>query len=298
MIGGSGFLGRHVAARLTADGHCVSVMTRARHQHRDLLVLPTLTLVEGDPYDQQDMSAFLADQDIVINLVGILNEKGHRGAGFERAHVEMTAALLAAARAAGIHRYVQISSLKADPDGPSFYARTKGRAEALVRESSEYGIDWTILQPSVVFGRNDDFINRFAALLKNMPVFPLACANSRLQPVYVGDVADAVLKAVTDPTTRGRTYQCCGPKVYSLREIVVLIASTLGLRRKVVRLSPSMGRLQARIMEYVPGKPFSVDNYQSLTVHNICDRSGHNLADLGIEPSAMEPIIARYLRAS
>jgi uncharacterized protein YbjT (DUF2867 family) len=295
LIGGSGFIGRHLAAKMVASGQQVTVLTNSRDQNRDMLVLPTLRLVQGDPYDPAVLRSVLAGVDIVVNLVGILNERNRNGSGFRRAHVDLTASLLEAIQDVGITRYLQISSLKADPDGPSFYARTKGEAEALIRASSAAGTEWTIFQPSVVFGREDDFINRFAGLIKTLPVFPLACPNSRLQPVFVGDVAEAVMRAIADPSSIGQTYQLCGPRVYSLREIVLLIADTLNLNRPVIRLSPTLGRLQARLMEFVPGKPFSMDNYRSLSVHNICDKSGLSQRDLGIRASAMEPVIRRYL---
>lgn len=295
LIGGSGFIGRHLAARMVASGHQVTVLTNSRDQNRDMLVLPTLRLVQGDPYDQSDLRSVLAGMDIVVNLVGILNERGRNGNGFRRAHVDLTAGLLEASQATGTTRYVQISSLKADPDGPSFYARTKGESEALVRGSTAAGTQWTIFQPSVIFGREDDFINRFAGLIKSLPVFPLACPNSRLQPVFVGDVVEAVMRAIAEPSSIGNTYQLCGPRVYSLREIVLLIADTLRLHRPVLRLSPTLGKLQARIMEFVPGKPFSMDNYRSLSVHSICDKSGLSQKDLGIQASAMEPVIRQYL---
>jgi NADH dehydrogenase len=296
LIGGSGFIGRHLAARMVASGHQITVLTNSRDQNRDMLVLPTLRLVQGDPYDQAVLRSVLTGMDVVVNLVGILNERGRDGSGFRRAHVDLTAALLKASQSVSVTRFVQISSLKADSDGPSFYARTKGEAEALVRSSTSAGTEWTIFQPSVVFGREDDFINRFASLIKALPVFPLACPNSRLQPVFVGDVAEAVMRAIADRSSIGQTYQLCGPRVYSLREIVLLIADALNLNRPVLRLSPTLGKLQARIMEFVPGKPFSIDNYRSLSVHSICDKSGLSQKDLGIHANAMEPVIRRYLR--
>jgi NADH dehydrogenase len=280
---------------MVSAGHQVTVLTSSREQNRDMLVLPTLRLVQGNAYDQSSLRSVLSGMDAVINLVGILNEQGRNGSGFHRAHVDLTAGLLKASQAEGVARYLQISSLKANPDGPSFYARTKGESEKLVRASSADGTQWTIFQPSVVFGREDDFINRFAGLIRTLPVFPLACANSRLQPVFVGDVAEAVIRALADSSSIGQTYQLCGPRVYSLREIVLLIADTIGVKRPVVRLSPTAAKLQARVMEFVPGKPFSIDNYRSLSVHNICDKSGLDLKDLGIVPTAMEPIIAQYL---
>ena len=190
-----------------------------------------------------------------------------------------------------------MSALKADPDGPSHYQRSKGEAEALVREAQSADFNTTIFQPSVIFGRDDSFINRFAGLLR-LPnyFFMLPSPNTRFAPVYVGNVVDAFAKSLDLRRTWGKTYQLCGPKVYSLREILVFIRDTLGLKRRIIGLSSGVSRLLARTMEFVPGKPLSVDNFNSMTVHSICDESG--LKKLGIAPVAMESIVPRYLSRS
>lgn len=294
LLGGTGFVGGHLTARLAAAKHRLKLLTRNAARHRELTVLPTVKLVEGDVYDPGFLEREFADCDTAINLVGILNESGRDGSGFERAHVELTGKMLAAAQHNGLRRVLQMSALKADADnGPSHYLRTKGEAENLVRRSQN--IDWTIFQPSVIFGVDDSFVNRFASLLKlPFPAFPLPRATARFQPVYVADVVEAFARALDDPDTHGMTYQLCGPDVYSLRELIELIAGSLYLRRRVIAVPDGLAKIQARLMDFVPGKPFSTDNYQSLTVNSICDRNGFER--LGIRPTSSRAMIPRLLR--
>lgn len=298
VLGGTGFVGRHLCARLARDGHSLRVLTRYREQHRHLLVLPTVQIVQGDVHDEAFLERALEGCDAVINLVGILNEKGRDGHGFEQAHVELTRKALSACRNTGIRRFMQMSALKADADnGPSHYLRSKGKAEALVRLEGGNTLHSTIFQPSVIFGPEDSFINRFAAMVR-LPsyFFVLPSPNARFAPAYVDDVAEAFARALNDSATWGKTYQLCGPKVMSLREVIAFIASTLGLRRKIIGLGDSISRLLARLMEFVPGKPLSIDNYRSLKVHSICDDNG--FAALGIEPTSLSAVVPRYLAKS
>ena len=183
ILGGTGFLGTRLVARLIKDGHQVTVLSRDREQHKHLLVLPGLTLENCDVYDGAQLSERFRGKDVVINLVGILNERGFGGSGFRRAHTELTRVVLQAGRSAGVARLLQVSALKAAVDAPSYYLRSKGEAEDLIRESGA-SFDWSIFQPSVMFGPGDSFLNRFANLLASVPfVFPLARPNARFQPV-------------------------------------------------------------------------------------------------------------------
>jgi NADH dehydrogenase len=295
LLGGTGFVGRHLAARLVRDGHDVTVLTRNRERHRDLLVLPTLRLIQGNPYDLPTLQAAFAGCDAVVNLVTLPSRRGRHGAGYRRAHVDSTTVALAACRAGGPQRYVQMSALKAAVDAPSEFLRTKGEADARVRDS---GLDWTILRPSVVFGRDDRFINLIERYLRVLPVLPLPRANTRLAPIYVGDAASAVVRALRDPGASGRTFQLCGPRVYSIRELVELIAAATGRRRPVWPLSPTMGRLLARCLDFVPGSPFSSDDFLSLAVHSICESAEPGLAALGVEPVALESVLPSYRPAA
>jgi uncharacterized protein YbjT (DUF2867 family) len=296
VLGGTGFIGRHLLPRLARE-HCeITAFTRFRQRHRDMLVLPTLNLVEADANDQGVLERLLPGHDIAINLVGILNERGDDGRGFHAAHVELTRKLIAACRSAGVGRLLQVTALKADAHhGPSHYLRSKGEAEILLREAHGDALAVTLFQPSVVFGPGDSFINRFADLLRlPVPFMPLPRADSRFAPVYVGDVVDALAVSLRDPATYGDTYQLCGPRVYSLREIIRLIADTLDIKKPILALPDGVARLQAAVMDHVPGKPFSSDNFRSLTVASVCDVDG--LGRLGLQPKSMETVVPGYLR--
>jgi uncharacterized protein YbjT (DUF2867 family) len=295
VLGGTGFLGTRLVARLIKDGHRVTVLSRDREQHKHLLVLPGLTLENCDVYEEAQLSERFRGKDIVINLIGILNERGFSGAGFRRAHTELTRIVLQAARSAGVRRLLQVSALKAAVDAPSYYLRSKGEAEQLIREGST-ALDWTIFQPSVMFGPGDSFLNRFAGLLAAIPVaFPLAKPNARFQPVLVDDVIEAMLRCLHGSASSRQTYELGGPQIYTLREIVGLVAKLTGQRRWIVGLPDFAARLQALVMDFVPGRPFSSDNYRSLTVDSVCTEDG--FARLGIKPQSMVASARQYLGA-
>jgi NADH dehydrogenase len=285
-----------LVARLIKDGRRVTVLSRDREQHKHLLVLPGLTLQNCDVYEEAQLSEHFRGKDVVINLVGILNERGFGGSGFRRAHTELTRGVLQAARSAGVTRLLQVSALKAAVDAPSYYLRSKGEAERLIRETSSASLDWTIFQPSVMFGPGDSFLNRFAGLLAISPkVFPLAKPHARFQPVFVDDVIEALLRCLHGGASSRQTYELGGPQIYSLREIVGLVAKLTGRRRWVVGLPDVVARLQAFVMDFVPGRPFSSDNYRSLTVDSVCTEDG--FAKLGIKPQSMPASARQYLGA-
>ena len=295
VLGGTGFLGTRLVARLIKDGHQVTVLSRDREQHKHLLVLPGLTLKNCDVYNEAQLSEYFRGKDVVINLVGILNERGFGGAGFRRAHTELTQCVLLAARSAGVTRLLQVSALKAAVDAPSYYLRSKGEAEQLIHESSAT-LDWTILKPSVMFGPGDSFLNRFAGLLAAVPlIFPLAKPNARFQPVLVDDVIEALLRCLHGGAASRQTYELGGPQVYSLREIVGLVAKLTGQRRWIVGLPDVVAYLQALAMNFVPGRPFSTDNYRSLTIDSVCTDDG--FARLGLRPQSMVASARQYLGA-
>jgi uncharacterized protein YbjT (DUF2867 family) len=294
VLGGTGFLGTRLVVRLIKDGHRVTVLSRDREQHKHLLVLPGLYLENCDVYQSAQLSERLRGQDVVINLVGILNERGFSGSGFRRAHTELTQNVLLAARSAGVTRLLQVSALGAATDAPSHYLRSKGEAEKLIRQSS--GMDWTIFQPSVMFGPGDSFLNRFARLLSAIPlVFPLARPNARLQPVLVDDVVDALVQSLHGSAAYRETYELGGPEVYTLREIVSLTAKLTRHRRWIIGLPDFLGRLQALFMDFVPGRPFSTDNYKSLKIDSVCRENG--LSRLGIKAHSMAGSARLYLGA-
>jgi uncharacterized protein YbjT (DUF2867 family) len=293
VLGGTGFLGTRLAARLIKDGHRVTVLSRDAQQHKHLLVLPGLSLENCDVYQEAQLSERFRGQDVVINLIGILNERGFGGDGFRRAHTQLAQNVLQAARFAGVTRLLQVSALKAAIDAPSYYLRTKGEAEKLIREQTG-GLDWTIFQPSVMFGPGDSFLNRFARLLAAIPlIFPLAKPNTRFQPVFVDDVVDALLRALHGGASSRQTYQLGGPKIFTLRETVDLVAKLTGRRRWIIALPNFAARLQALIMDFVPGRPFSSDNYRSLKVDSVCSEDG--FARLGIQPQSMAASARQFL---
>ncbi len=288
VLGGTGFVGRYVVDRLVAAGHGVVVPTRRRDNARHLFVLPTVDVVEADVNVTPHLTRLVQGASAVINLVGILNETG--GQTFRRAHVDLVHDVIAACRTAGVRRLVHMSALNADPAGPSRYLRSKGEAEAAVAAS---GLDWTIVQPSVIFGREDAFLNLFARLLRVAPVMAVASADAKFQPIYVGDVAECIVQSLSLPAMRERKVPLCGPKIYTLRELVRYAGSVTGRPRAIIALGPALGRLQATVLERLPGTLLSRDNLASMQQDSVCGCDFP--AILGIEPQALEIVAPTYL---
>jgi NADH dehydrogenase len=294
ILGGTGFLGTRLTARLLKDNHRVTVLSRDRELHKHLLVLPGLMLENCNVYDEAQLSERLRGKDVVVNLIGILNERWFGGSGFRRAHTELTRTLLLAARSANVGRLLQVSALGAAVDAPSMYLRSKGEAEKLIREQS--ALDWTIFQPSVMFGPGDTFLNRFARLLGAAPgVLPLARPNARFQPVFVDDVVDAILRCLRGGASSRQTYQLGGPQIFTLREVVQLVAKVTGRRRWIAGLPNALGRLEAAVFDFVPGRPFSSDNYKSLKVDSVCTEDGFER--LRLKPHSMAASARQYVGA-
>lgn len=295
VLGGSGFVGTHLCAALARDGWHITVPTRDPFRARHLGPIPSLKTVAANVNDASELRAVLAGHRAVVNLVGILNETGRSGAGFRRAHVDLVRTLVDACRRERVDRLVHVSALNADADnGPSHYLRSKGRGERVVREECGDVLAWTIFQPSVIFGPRDDFANRFARLLRAIPLgLPLARPGARFAPVWVGDVVSAIQRALADDGTAGEIYELCGPERMTLADIVREVRDRLGLRRAVIGLPDFAARLQAAVCDFVPGKPFSTDNYKSLTVDSVCKVNG--LARLGIRPQPLEAVLPSYL---
>lgn len=275
ILGGTGFVGRHLTARLNTLGFKIRIITRYRERHRSLLVLPSVELLQANVHDPKILKELFSDMDAVINLIGILNEQGHEGKGFYYAHAELARKIVEACHQCKIKRLLHMSALHADAaNAPSFYLRSKGEAENHIHTFGQ-SIAVTSFRPSVIFGREDNFFNRFARLLKRIPlIFPLACPNSRFAPVYVGDVVNAFCKALNDKSTYKKRIDLCGPEVYTLKALVEYTAKCLDLKRKIIGLPRAAAIIQAFLMEYfVPGKPFSIDNYKSLKIDSICGTS-------------------------
>jgi NADH dehydrogenase len=293
--GGSGFVGTHLCAALARAGFRITVPTRDPARARHLAMIPSLRLVGADIHDSEQLTRLCRGQHAVINLVGILNERGRDGSGFRRAHADFARELVTACRRMRVDRLLQVSALNADPDhGASHYLRSKGMAERIIRDEAGPGLRWAIFQPSVIFGPGDDFLNRFARLLRMIPFcLPLARPGARLAPIWVEDVVAALLRALADDATAGECYQLCGPERLTLHEIVCRVRDELGLRRAIIGLPDWAARTQAMVCDFVPGKPFSTDNYRSLLVDSVC--TGNGLARLGIHPQPLAAILPRYL---
>ncbi len=277
VLGGSGFVGRALIARWLAQGECVRVLSRSADTRARIPADAELRV--GDVFDAAFLQEACAGADAVVNLVGILNERGDDGSGFRKVYVELAETMLAAMQAAGVRRLLQMSALHAG-DGESHYLKARGEAETRVRGSE---LDWTLFRPSVIAGPGDGLFCRFAQLLRFSPGLPLGGADARFQPVWIGDVAEAFVRALDDSTTIGRSYDLVGPEVMTLSEIVKITAKTKGWTRFVLPLPATLGRVQAEVGEHLPGKPISRDNWRSLQRDSTGDDNG--LPKLGIAPT-------------
>ena len=294
VLGGTGFVGRRLAATFTdADLH-ITIPTRHFARHRDLLVLPKVQVVEGDVHNPAFLRQLFEGKDAVVNLVGILNERGRSGAGFARAHVEVPKKIVDACRRAGVKRLLHMSVLNASTDAPSHYLRTKAQGEDIVHQAAGADLHVTSFRPSVIFGARDSFTNRFAGLLKMAPgFFPLACAQAKFQPVSVDDVARAFALALDNHKTFNKRYVLCGPKTYTLRQLVDYLAHVLGLEPRIIELNDRLSWLQAAALEFFPGKPFSLDNYRSLQRDSVSAEGFPAL--FGVAPTSLEDVVPGYL---
>jgi len=241
------------------------------------------------------LESFCEGLDGLINLIGILNEKKDNGQGFHHIHVDLAHHVAHACEIKRVPRLLHMSALNADANnGASYYLRSKGEAEDWAHHASAWGLDVTSFRPSVIFGANDSFLNLFAGLLKLTPfIFPLACPNSRLAPVYIDDVCHAFLNSLENPGSVGQRYDLCGPEIYTLKDLVKYTANNLGLKRIIIGLPAFASRLQARMLGMLPGKPFSMDNYRSLQIDSVCQHNG--LSELNIKPTSLKTIAPRYL---
>jgi len=288
LFGGSGFVGRHLCHQLAGRGYRVRVPTRDRERAKQLLLLPTVELVQTDVHDRRAISRAVQGTEVVINLVGVLHD-GRGPQSFNRVHLELARNVVAACREKGVRRYLHMSALNADRGGPSAYLRSKGEAEALVLDSDR---DVTVFRPSVIFGAEDSFLNLFAHLVSVLPIVVLGSPNARFQPVFVEDVAAAFLRSLEDVKSFGKRYDLCGPKVYTLRELVEYVGRTVGHARPILGLNDTLSYWQAFAMEWLPVKLLTRDNYYSMKADNIC----HCEFPFDIRPTALEAIAPNWLK--
>ncbi len=311
VVGGTGFVGAHVCEKLVRQGFNVTVPTRRRRNAQRIQHLPSVTVLELNVHNEAAMTQAMAGHDAVVNLVAILHGTP---AAFDKVHVVLPQALARACAANGIQRVVHISALGASDTrpgtAPSEYLRSKGRGEAvwLHPADASSALDVTVLRPSVIFGAEDKFLNLFAKLQGVFPFMPLAGAGAKFQPVWVQDVADAVVHCLVRPVAAKvaqalpRVIEACGPDVFTLKELVQLSARLAGVNdgqgRPVLSLPAVLGRMQAWMMELAPGEPLmSRDNLDSMRVDNVATGQVPGLQILGIQPMALEPIAAQYLRS-
>jgi NADH dehydrogenase len=289
VLGGTGFVGSHLVTALHDAGKRVRVLTRRRERHRALLVLPNVEVVECDIHDPEVLAEQFHGMDTVVNLVGILNERGPRGEEFRHVHVALTKKVVQACLDCGVRRLLHMSALHADAGrGTSLYLRTKGEAENHAHTFAGNRLAVTSFRPSVIFGRGDGLFGRFAALLRISPVLPLACPDARFAPVYIGDVVDVMCDALQDDATIDQHLDLCGPEVFRLREIVAYTAQVTGRHRLVVGLPDWLSRAQAAVLERMPGKPFTRDNYDSLQTDSVC-------SDTPPQPTRVSTVVPGYL---
>jgi NADH dehydrogenase len=287
ILGGSGFVGRHVCHQLAARGYRVRVPARDRERAKQLILLPTVDVVEANVHDPQALKEVIMGCDAVINLIGVLHD-GRGNGSFAGAHVELARKVVTACREQGIRRLLHMSALNAARDAPSAYLRSKGEAESIVRDA---GLDVTVFRPSVIFGPDDGFLNLFAALLKFFPVMVLGSPGARFQPVFIEDVAAVLVHCLEDLATAGKSYDLCGPKVYTLRELVQYVGNTTGRSRWIVGLNDALSYVQALALELSPVKVLTRDNYRSMKVDSVCACA----FPFGITPTALEVVAPTWL---
>jgi NADH dehydrogenase len=287
VLGGSGFIGRHVVAALVRRGIKVTVPSRRRERAKHLILLPTVDVIETDILADGALERLARGQDAVVNLVGVLH-----GPDFETPHVRLPLALIDACRAAGVKRLVHMSALGASPDAPSAYQRSKGRGEQAVMQAKD--LDVTVFRPSVVFGPEDQFLNTFACLARYTPVLMVPSPDARFQPVYVGDVAQAIVTSLGNVDAHGRSYELAGPHAYRLKELVRRACEWTGRRRLVIGLGETLSYVQAWFLERMPMQLMSVDNLRSMKVANTTQAR----FPFGIQPQALEAVAPSYLLPS
>jgi uncharacterized protein YbjT (DUF2867 family) len=284
VVGGTGFVGRHLVAALAARGARVAVPTRRRDRAKHLIMLPTVDVVEADLRDPAALAGLAAGCDVVVNLAGVLH-----GPHFKATHVELAQAVVNACRKAGVRRLLHMSALGADPAAPSEYLRTKGVGERAVLAADD--LETTAFRPSVIFGREDQFLNLFSKLAALTPVLALASPEARFQPVYVGDVVKAMLAALDSLESVGKRYDLCGPQECTLRELMEFVCAVTGRRRPVIGLPDSLAYLQAWAMELLPVKLLTRDNLLSMKVPSVCNCA----FPFGIQPVALEDAAPAWL---
>jgi NADH dehydrogenase len=294
VFGGSGFIGRYVVKRLALAGHVVRVAVRDTEAALFLKPMGSVgqvVLLHTPVTDRAAVVRATEGATLVVNLVGILAERRH--GDFQRVHGDAAGTIAAAAAAAGVRRLVHVSAIGADPAAASLYARSKGEGERAVRAACPAA---TILRPSVVFGAEDRFFNRFGTMAQLLPFMPVIAGATKFQPVFVADLADAVMAALIRREAAGQTYELGGPRVWSFRELLEFILQATHRRRRLIEIPPALAQLQAALLELVPGKPLTRDQLLLLQHDNVVTPGAAGLAELGITPTPVELVEPALLR--
>lgn len=291
ILGGSGFVGRHIANLLAEQSIYIRIPTRMRERAKHLIVLPNVDVNGVPSLNESELIAQFTGMDAVINLVGVLHD-GRGKKSFGAVHIDLAHNVVNACQKAGVKRLLHMSALHADTNAPSQYLQTKGEAELIVKAAMEK-LAVTIFKPSVIFGQEDSFLNRFAELVKVFPVIPLAKAHARFQPVYVSDVAKIFVNSLDNVLTYGKIYNVCGPKIYTLQELVNFVASTIDRKPHIIPLPDGLSVLQASVLEHLPGKMLTRDNLKSMEIDSVCDCSF--ASQFGFEPTSLVNIGPTYL---
>ena len=297
VIGGGGFVGSCLVSRLAKQGIQATVPTRRREKRKSLSLLPGVELLAANVHDPMDLEEMVAEADAVINLSGMLHDRDSRapyGRNFAAAHVELPEKIVAAMKRTGVRRLLHVSTVGAAENAPSAFYRSKAAGDAIVLNASDT-LDVTVFRPSLIFGPGDSCLNLFALLMEFAPFLLLSCTKTRFQPVYVGDVADALICALDRSDTFGNVYELCGPRIYTLRQLVEYVGELTGRRRPVIELTGALARLQAKLLGFLPNPPMSPDSLRSLQIDNVAD--GHLNFPVW-QPQSLEAVAPTYLGPS
>ena len=290
VLGGAGFVGSSIVAKLDAAGYQVKVLSRRREAGKHLFLLPNVQVVECDIMNNHALKDALKGADAVINLIGILHESGK--ATFEEMHHQLPRRVAQICESLGIERLIHMSALQASSNAPSQYLISKAKGELALSDFNKK-LNITIFKPSVIFGRHDSFLNLFANLVKYLPVVALAKPNAKFQPIWVEDVTSCFVNALENIDTFDKSYELGGPTVYTLRELVQTVMDILGKQRPILGLNDRLSMAQAFAMELLPIKLMTRDNVKSMALDSVTQQP--IAIELNVIATPLEAVVPEYL---